>query len=145
MDYYLITEDSIDITESLSMIDDPQTGAQAIFLGTVRNEYNGRQSLGLYYDAYPAMAQDHIKKIGEALKKEFEISHVVIIHRIGELPVGAASVLVAISAPHRDAAFAAARAGIDRVKREVPIWKKEHWVDGISQWHDDPNNSGDVK
>ncbi len=145
MDYYLVTEDSIDITESLTMIDDPRTGAQAIFLGTVRSEYNGRQSLGLYYDAYPAMAHARIKKIGEALKQDFAISHVVIIHRIGELPVGAASVLVAVSAPHREAAFAAAKAGIDRVKQEVPIWKKEHWADGPSEWHDDPSHSGNIK
>ncbi len=145
VDYYLITEDSIDITEALTMIDDPATGAQAIFLGTVRDEYEGRKSLGLYYDAYPTMAQTHLKKIGEAMKQEFAISHVVIIHRIGELPVGAASVLVAVSAAHREAAFAAAKAGIDRVKSEVPIWKKEHWADGSSEWHDHPDHSGNVE
>ncbi|OLZ08100.1 molybdenum cofactor biosynthesis protein MoaE [Sulfobacillus thermosulfidooxidans] len=141
MDYYLITEDPINLAEALSMIDDPSTGAQAIFLGTVRNEFEGRASLGLYYDVYPPMAQSQIRKIGEALKEEFDIRHVVIIHRIGELPVGAASVLVAVSAPHREQAFAAAKAGIDRVKQQVPIWKKEHWADGSSQWHDEPDGT----
>ncbi len=141
VDYYLITEDPINLAEALSMIDDPSTGAQAIFLGTVRNEFEGRPSLGLYYDVYPPMAQSQIRKIGEALKEEFDIRHVVIIHRIGELPVGAASVLVAVSAPHREQAFAAAKAGIDRVKQQVPIWKKEHWADGSSQWHDEPEGT----
>ncbi|AUW93390.1 MAG: molybdenum cofactor biosynthesis protein MoaE [Sulfobacillus thermotolerans] len=137
MDVYQITQQVIDPSALLQALEDPGAGAQVLFLGTVRNEFEGRASQGLFYDVYPQMAEAQIRKIGEELKEEFSVRHIVIVHRIGSLPVGTISVAVAVSAAHRDAAFAAARAGIDRVKERVPIWKKEHWADGSSAWHDD--------
>ncbi len=141
MDFYQITPNPIDVAGALERLNDPHIGAQALFLGTVRDEFEGRASRGLFYDVYPAMAEKQLQAIGQTLKEEFGVDHVVIVHRIGELPVGAASVLVGVSSGHRAAAFAAARAGIDRVKSEVPIWKKERWVDGHSGWHDEAGES----
>jgi molybdopterin synthase catalytic subunit len=137
VDFYQITKQPIDVAEALGKLNDPSTGAQVLFLGTVRNEFEGRASRGLYYDVYPSMAEDQLKLIGQTLKKEFGVVHVVIVHRIGELSVGEVSVLVAVSSGHRGEAFAAAHAGIDRVKETVPIWKKERWENGSSAWHDE--------
>ncbi|PSR32349.1 MAG: molybdopterin synthase [Sulfobacillus benefaciens] len=138
MDIYRITKEPIDVASALVAIGDDRAGAQALFLGTVRNEFAGRASRGLYYDAYEPLAEKELRRIGDELKQDFGALHVVLIHRIGELPLGEVSVLVAVSAGHRTEAFAAAREGIDRIKSRVPIWKKEHWDDGQDAWHDDP-------
>ena len=142
MDVYRITKEPIDVEEALQAITDPAVGAQAIFLGTVRNEFEGKSSQGLYYDAYVGLAEKELAQIGAELKDEFGARHVVLIHRTGDLPVGAISVLVAVSTGHRPEAFEAARHGIDRVKARVPIWKKEHWSDGGDAWHHDPTAFG---
>lgn len=138
MDIYRITKEPIDVASALIDIGDDRAGAQALFLGTVRNEFEGRASRGLYYDAYEPLAEKELRRIGEELKQEFGALHVVLIHRIGDLPLGAVSVLVAVSTGHRGEAFAAAREGIDRIKSRVPLWKKEHWDDGQDAWHYDP-------
>ncbi len=138
MDVYRITKEPIDVASALIDIADDRAGAQALFLGTVRNEFEGRSSRGLYYDAYEPLAEKELRRIGEELKQEFGALHVVLIHRIGDLPLGVVSVLVAVSTGHRGEAFAAAREGIDRIKLRVPIWKKEHWGNGQDAWHHDP-------
>lgn len=140
MDIWRLTEQPIDVNEALAAIEDPECGAQAIFLGLVRNEFEGRASTGIFYDAYVGLAEKELARIGQELKDEFDIRHVVLVHRIGDLPVGTASVLVAISSGHRPDAFRAAREGIDRIKARVPIWKREHWADGADTWHDDPSH-----
>lgn len=136
-DIYRVVAQSIDVGEALTAIADPGTGGQAIFLGTVRNEFNGRPSRGLFYEAYQEMAEKEMRQIGDELKVEFGARHVVMIHRVGELALGEISVVVAVSAPHRPQAFSACRAGIDRLKARVPIWKKERWADGEDSWHYD--------
>ena len=141
MDLYQITDQPIDTGEILQGQGEPGSGAQVLFLGTVRNEFEGRASRGLYYDVYPQMAEAQLRKLGEELKREFGVLQVALVHRIGDLPVGAVSVAVCVTGGHRDETFAAARAGIDRVKQTVPIWKKEHWDDGTSAWHDDAGSS----
>ncbi|MCY0898166.1 MAG: molybdenum cofactor biosynthesis protein MoaE [Firmicutes bacterium] len=141
MDVVKIQTEPIQVDMALKTISDASCGAQAIFLGTVRDSFEGRPSRGLLYEAYHALAEKEMRRIAHELRAEFSVRHVALIHRVGELGLEEVAVLVAVSAGHRDAAFAACQAGIDRIKTRVPIWKKERWADGHSSWHDDPQAS----
>ncbi|MCL5063723.1 MAG: molybdenum cofactor biosynthesis protein MoaE [Firmicutes bacterium] len=138
MDRYQVVTRPISVEQALSDVSDPACGGVVVFLGVVRNQFEGRASEGIEYEAYQAMAERELQRLGDDLKREFRVNHVVIEHRVGRLAVSEASVLVAVSSPHREAAFAACQAGIDRLKQTVPIWKKELWADGTEGWHDDP-------
>jgi molybdopterin synthase catalytic subunit len=105
-------------------------GAIATFLGTTRDTNVGRQVTRLEYEAYPEMARLEMERIGIEVRERFGASAVAIVHRIGVVEIGEASVAIAVSAPHRDSAFAGCRYAIDRLKEIVPIWKKEHYVGG---------------
>jgi len=105
-------------------------GALATFDGFVRNNFKGQATLYLEYEAYEAMAYAKMREIGAQMRDKFSIHRVLMIHRLGRLEVGETSVLIAVSAPHRGAAFDACRYGIDTLKRTVPIWKKEFFVGG---------------
>jgi molybdopterin synthase catalytic subunit len=140
MDLYRVVSDPIDVGQALSAISDPACGGQALFLGTVRNQFMGRVSNGLTYDAYVPLAEKELARIGAELRQRFDIRHVAIIHRMGWLAVGEVAVVVAVSSPHRHDAIEAARIGIDEVKRRVPIWKQEHFADGLAAWHHDPEH-----
>lgn len=133
----------IRVEEALSAIEDRESGGHAMFLGTVRNQFEGRASVGLFYDAYPELAEKEMDRVAGELEAEFPILHVAMIHRTGELALGDIAVLVAVSAPHRHAAIQACQAGIDRIKARAPIWKKERWAEGGDAWHDDPGGSSD--
>lgn len=139
MDRYVIQTEPIGVEHALAAIQDPAAGGEALFLGTVRNEFAGHPSVGLFYEAYQDLAEKEMARIGAELKAEFGVLHVVMIHRVGELALTEAAVLVAVSAPHRDAAIQACHAGIDRIKARAPIWKKERWADGPAVWHHDPS------
>jgi molybdopterin synthase catalytic subunit len=108
-------------------------GAVIVFRGVARRQSRGREVVHLEYEAYPEMAEKVMAQIGDEMKSRFPISRVAIVHRTGVLQIGQASVVIAVSAPHRGEAFAAAQYAIDRLKQIVPIWKKEVWSDG-SQW-----------
>jgi len=118
----------------------PEDGAVVIFEGVVRNNTKGRATAYLDYEAYEPMALAQMKQIGREILAEFELGRIGIVHRLGRLHVGEASVVIVASAPHRRPAFQAALKAIDRLKREAPIWKKEYfedgaiWVDG--EWDD---------
>ena len=105
-------------------------GAVVTFEGTVRNNTRGRATRFLEYECYIPMALREMARIGKEMAGEFAIDRVAIVHRLGRMLVGETSVAVVATAPHRAAAFDAARAGIDRLKRQVPIWKKEFFEDG---------------
>jgi molybdopterin synthase catalytic subunit len=105
-------------------------GAIATFLGTTRDHNVGRQVIRLEYEAYPEMAQLEMQRIGAEVCERFGAAAVAIVHRVGVVEIGEASVAIAVSAAHRDAAFAGCRYAIDRLKEIVPIWKKEHYVGG---------------
>jgi molybdopterin synthase catalytic subunit len=139
MDRYQIVNQPIEVAQVLADLADPSCGGIALFLGTARNEFAGRPSRGLIYEAYQEMAEAMMADIGRQLKSQFPIRHVVMVHRVGELKLEEVSVLVGVAAPHRDAAFQACRLGIDRLKAEVPIWKKELWAEGGEAWHHDPH------
>lgn len=135
---YAIVETPIAVERETALLQDPACGGVAVFLGTVRNSFEGRASRGLVYQAYAPLAERELARIGQELQAEFGARRVVLVHRVGTLGLGEISVLVGVATPHREDAFAAARAGIDRIKQRVPIWKKELWADGQSGWHFEP-------
>lgn len=108
-------------------------GAVCTFSGWVRNVSRGRTVVSLEYDAYVPMAENLMRVIAGEIEREYPIGRLAMVHRIGQMAVGDLVVVVTAGAPHRDAAFRAAREGIDRLKKTVPIWKKEYFVDG-SEW-----------
>jgi MoaE-MoaD fusion protein len=112
-----------------------QDGAIVTFDGFVRNESHGRATSDLEYEAYEPMALTKMRQIAEQVHEKFAIHRVALIHRLGHLQIGETSVFIAVSAPHRAAAFDACRYAIDTLKRTVPIWKKEFFADG-AVWAD---------
>ncbi len=113
---------------------DPACGAYAGFEGWVRNHNEGRQVSGLEYQAYEKLGLAEGERIVAEALQQFSIAHAACVHRTGSLVPGDLAVWVGVSAAHRDEAFAACRYIIDEVKHRVPIWKKEHYVDGDSGW-----------
>jgi molybdopterin synthase catalytic subunit len=111
----------------------PADGALCLFVGVVRNENQGRRVERLEYEAYEDMARPLMEEIATETRRRFPVTWVRLVHRLGRLEIGEASVAVAIASPHRDEAFAACRFAIDTLKAKVPIWKKEHYADG-SAW-----------
>ena len=130
---YQIVSEPIDIAGVTAAVADPGTGATVTFIGTTRNYNEDRRVIRLEYEAYPEMALAEMRKIGEEAKQHWPIERVAIVHRIGVVPLGDASVVIAVSAGHRHAAFEACHFAIDRLKEVVPIWKKEHF-DGGEVW-----------
>jgi molybdopterin synthase catalytic subunit len=125
------------VTEPLSPdtiaaeVDDPGAGGIVIFSGVVRNETGGRPVKFLEYEAHAPMAEVKMREIGEIVRTRWPgVKRVAMLHRIGRLEIGEASVLIAVAAAHRGDAFEACRYAIDTLKRTVPVWKKEHFEDG---------------
>ena len=130
---YQLTREPIDVAGVLETLEDPACGGLAVFLGTVRNHSGGQRVLRLLYEAYDRMALAEMERIGESVMREVQVSKVVIIHRIGELQIGDVAVITAAAAPHRSEAFRACQLLINRVKQDVPIWKKE-FFEATAAW-----------
>jgi molybdopterin synthase catalytic subunit len=130
---YLVTPDPIDLAAVMADVAHPGAGGLALFVGTTRNENEGRQVEQLEYEAYDDMATSEMAAIGAEIRRRWPVLGVAMVHRVGVVPIEEASVAIAIAAPHREEAFAACRYGIDTLKAQVPIWKKEHYADG-SRW-----------
>jgi molybdopterin synthase catalytic subunit len=130
-----ITRNPISPAEIARQVRADSDGAVATFDGCVRNHSHGRATLYLEYEAYESMALLKMKEIAEHLHASFAINHVAMVHRLGRLEIGETSVFIAVSAPHRAAAFDACRYAIDTLKKTVPIWKKEFSDDG-AVWAD---------
>ena len=129
-----LTNDAIDFHQLTEDVRSNGSGAVVLFLGTVREMTAGRQTVALDYDAYPEMAERKMGELEAAARDRWPIDRVAIVHRLGHLELGDVSVAVAVSCPHRDQAFEAARFLIDELKRTVPIWKKENFSDGTTEW-----------
>ena len=129
-----VTNQPIDLDELVRFVTDPEAGAVATFIGTTRNNNEGRQVIALDYEGYPEMAEKELRRIGEDAKTKWPICRMAITHRLGPVQIGEASVIIAVSSAHRDAAFAACRFVIDEVKARVPIWKHERYADGDAGW-----------
>jgi molybdopterin synthase catalytic subunit len=136
-----LTTDPIDVA---SMLGEARSsdGAVCAFVGVVRDENEGRATTQIRYEAYGPMAESEMEKIAAGLARQWPAARVRMVHRVGLLTIGEASVAVVATAPHRDDAFAACRAAIDRIKTTVPIWKKEWYADGTEEWVD-PTNPAD--
>jgi molybdopterin synthase catalytic subunit len=127
---FRVTNDPIDLNELVRYVTDPEAGAIATFIGTTRNNNEGRKVIALDYEAYPEMAEKELARIGEHARKQWPICRMAIVHRLGPVQIGDASVIIVVSSAHRDAAFAASRFAIEEIKKTVPIWKKEVFEGG---------------
>lgn len=125
-----IVDEPIDAAAVTARVASPAAGAVCTFVGTTRDHNDGRRVLRLEYEAYPDMAIAEMRKIGDTARQRWSIEKIAITHRIGVVPIGEASVVIAVSAGHRKAAFEACHFAIDRLKEVVPIWKKEHYEGG---------------
>jgi molybdopterin synthase catalytic subunit len=126
-----IVREAIDTQSVIEKIKQPEDGAAVVFDGIVRNNTRGRRSLFLDYEAYEEMALKQMEELAAQSLTQFEVRDVTIIHRLGRLEIGETSVLIVVASAHRAAAFEACRWLIDTLKRTVPIWKKEHFEDGV--------------
>ena len=127
---YRLTREAIDAREIADMILRPEDGALCIFEGVVRNNSKGKTTRYLEYEAYETMALKTMEEIGEFVRSAWEIGCVAIVHRLGRMEIGETSVAIIITSPHRRASFDACEYAIDRLKKVVPIWKKEFFDDG---------------
>jgi molybdopterin synthase catalytic subunit len=125
-----IVETEIDVQGVIKAVSDRNAGAITTFIGTVREMTQDKRTVYLKYEAYVPMAVKQLQLIGEEIGEKWEGTKVAITHRIGELAISDVAVAIAISSPHRAAAFEACRYAIERIKEVVPIWKKEHWDNG---------------
>ncbi|MBI3522052.1 MAG: molybdopterin converting factor subunit 1 [Chloroflexi bacterium] len=125
-----VSETTLSVDDVMNAVRDPSHGGIVVFLGTVRDHSRGKRVTHLEYEAYAEMAERKMREIADRLEREHAPARIAMHHRIGDLAIGDIAVVVAAGAPHRDAAFSAARQAIDELKSIVPIWKKEHSEDG---------------
>lgn len=129
-----IVDHSIDSAALVAKVTMVEAGAVVLFLGTTRSLTHGRETKSLDYECYPEMARAKLAELESIARQRWPILGCEIVHRIGNVAPGEASVAVAVSTAHRDAAFEAGKWLIDTLKEEVPIWKRENWADGTTQW-----------
>lgn len=127
---YEIVAEPIDVGRVIAAVGDHAAGAVATFVGATRRENAGRAVTRLEYEAHDTMAVREMRRLGEEACRRWGLAGVALVHRVGLVPLGEASVVIAASAPHRAEAFEACRWLIDRLKEIVPIWKKEHYAGG---------------
>lgn len=131
-----IVAEAIDVTALIREVTTEATGATTLFLGTVRDVNDGRAVTGIEYTAYAGMASDELQRIAEEAQARFQGIHVAVEHRIGTLVLTDVSVAIAVAHARRAQAMDASRFIIEELKRRVPIWKCEHYVDGDRHWID---------
>lgn len=131
---FKITPEVITEVDVREVVESPESGAVVLFLGTVRNNTNGRKVKHLEYEAYAPMAEKKMEEIGEEINEKWGIQSVAIVHRVGKLEIGEVSVAVGVASPHRRDGFEACQYAMDRLKQIVPIWKREVWEDGEAEW-----------
>ncbi len=125
-----ITSERLNLQTCYDFVQDASCGGITLFVGTVRNLTQNKEVSLLDFSSYQAMALKEMQKIADSALTEFDILKIAIHHAKGKLHIGDIPVIIAVSAPHRKAAFAACQFAIDTLKETVPIWKKEHFVDG---------------
>ena len=130
---FLITEQPLAVPAVIDLVERDEAGAVASFVGTVRDASRGRDVTHLEYEAFEEMAEPMLRRLGDELTAKHGLSAVAIHHRIGRVEIGEASVVIAVSAPHRAAALDACREAIDTLKETIPLWKKEVYVGG-EEW-----------
>jgi len=139
-----LTSEPIDVATLIRDVTADNHGAVSLFLGTVRNSNEGRDVNGIDYSAYDAMAVAEMNRIVDEATQRFEDVAILLIHRTGTLRVGDVSVAIACAHAHRSPALDANRYVIEQLKRRVPIWKREHYLDGTSEWVDPSGRPAEV-
>jgi molybdopterin synthase catalytic subunit len=134
-----LTDEPLSVAAAYDFVGDPGCGGIVVFAGTAREESEGREVTGLTYEAWTERAEAALDELARDVATRWpDVRGIWLEHRTGALSIGEPSVVVAVSAPHREAAFHAARYGIDTLKATVPIWKQEHWRDGGAHWPGSP-------
>jgi molybdopterin synthase catalytic subunit len=130
-----VSAEPVSVDEALAFIADPSAGGTCVFIGTVRDsDADGATVTSLRYESWDEVAVDRLRAIADELLHRWPLRRVALLHRTGDLDVGDASVVVAVSAAHRAEAFDACREGIEQLKHDVPIWKKELLASGEGHW-----------
>jgi molybdopterin synthase catalytic subunit len=130
-----VTDQTPSVDEALAAVADPAAGGTCVFIGTVRDHSStGPEVTDLTYEAWDELATQRLAEIGVQLHERWPICRAALLHATGTLQIGQISVVVAVSAPHRAEAFEACRFGIEELKRDVPIWKKEAFTTGEADW-----------
>jgi molybdopterin synthase catalytic subunit len=138
-----LTDQPIDSAALLSQVASPEAGAAVLFLGVTREVTGDRLTESLDYECYPEMAIKKLEELAAEAGRRWSLVGCAVVHRLGHLEIGEASVAIAVSAPHRRDAFEAGEWLIDTIKEVVPIWKRENWVDGTSEWVHPGRHSSD--
>lgn len=131
---FSISDTPIDVVAQRTSLEATRAGAVVCFEGRVRDHNDGRAVHGLSYQAYVELAEAEGARIVDEARARFDVEHIACVHRIGDLALGDVAVWAGVSAGHRGAAFDACRYLIDEVKARVPIWKREHYVEGAAEW-----------
>jgi len=129
-----LTNQPIDAAELLAQVSSHAAGAVVLFLGTTREITGERRTASLDYECYPEMAERKLAELEAEARRRWPLTGCAIVHRLGHLELGEASIAIAVSSPHREQAFQAGKWLIDTIKEVVPIWKQENWADGTSEW-----------
>jgi molybdopterin synthase catalytic subunit len=129
-----LTDQRIDTAALVAEVSREANGATLLFIGTVRDINDGRSVTGIEYSAYRSMAEREMADIVREASDKFATLDIVVEHRLGELAIGDASVAIAVAHPRRGAAYDASRYVIEQLKKRVPIWKLEHYLDGTREW-----------
>ena len=131
-------KEQIDLNSLLSIGESPADGADLVFIGRVRDQSRGCSVLYIDYEIYDSMALKELNRIADEVIDKWNPTRILIVHRFGRVNIGEASIVIAVSSPHRDESYQASRYIIDEIKKRVPIWKKEFYTDG-SEWIGDRN------
>jgi len=129
-----ITADPLSVDGALAHVADPAAGGTCVFVGTVRDHSDRGRVTGLAYEAWRELGVARFRELADELFATWPVCRVALLHRTGELAIGEISVVVAVSAPHRAEAFDACRHALERLKHDIPIWKKESLVEGDAHW-----------
>jgi molybdopterin synthase catalytic subunit len=129
-----LVHEPIDSQAVLDSVASHDAGAVVLFLGTTRAVTHGRRTESLDYECYPEMAEKKLAELEAQARERWPLVGCAIVHRLGHLGLGEASIAIAVSSPHRAVAFAAGQWLIDTIKEVVPIWKRENWADGTTEW-----------
>ncbi|CAN5364802.1 molybdenum cofactor biosynthesis protein MoaE [soil metagenome] len=137
-DWIEILPTPLNVNRAIEFVSAPEAGGIDVFLGTTRSESagDGRTLVALDYEAYQEMAMQQLSELSRIARQKFPIVKLAILHRVGQVAIAEASVVIAVSCPHRGQAFDACRFLIDELKAQVTIWKKEVWADGSTSWVD---------
>jgi len=126
----ILSDSPLQDSDAIDFVKNGRSGGTAVFIGTVRNQTKGKKVLHLEFEAYEPMAIKEMNKIAETIKDKFQAKKIAIHHRTGKINIQETAVVIAVSTPHRKAAFEACQYAIDTLKETVPIWKKEFFEDG---------------